>query len=90
MSDHSESILVLGAIGGLGQHICREVIRQFWVGALIVGDYQPARGEQLANKLGTAVSFIQADVKDPDILRAALGDGVTAVIVAVAQQMPLA
>ena len=106
MINNTPSILVLGASGGLGQYICREVLRQFGADALIVGDYKPERGEQTASGLGTAtsaalstgtsaalstgVSFIQADINNPDSLRAALRERVTAVIVAVAQQTPYA
>ena len=60
MTNNSASILVLGASGGLGQHICREVIRQFGPGALLVGDYKPERGRQTAGRLGADVSFAQS------------------------------
>ncbi|MCP4197813.1 MAG: hypothetical protein GY762_11750 [Proteobacteria bacterium] len=52
MTNKNSSILVLGASGGLGQHICREVIRQYGPTALVVGDYKPDRGQQTARRLG--------------------------------------
>ena len=90
MTNIYSSILVLGASGGLGQHICREVIRQFGPGALAVGDYKPARGQQTAQRLGEGVSFVHVDAHDPHSLCAALQDDVSAVVVAVQQREPLA
>ena len=87
---NKKNILVLGASGGLGQHICREVIRQFGPDALVVGDYKAERGQQTAGRLGADVSFAQVDVHDFASLRAALQDGVSAAIVSVQQRTPLA
>ncbi|MBC8264337.1 MAG: saccharopine dehydrogenase NADP-binding domain-containing protein [Anaerolineales bacterium] len=88
--DQPRTILVIGASGGLGQHICREVIRQFGPGALLVGDYKPERGRETANRLGADVSFAQVDADDLHSLHDALQGGVNAVIVSVQQREPLA
>jgi saccharopine dehydrogenase-like NADP-dependent oxidoreductase len=96
MNDRSASILVLGASGGLGLSICREVIRQFGADALIVGDYKAERGTATVHRLstaaatshGTPISFRQVDVGNFESIKRGL-KGATAVIVAVAQQKPL-
>ncbi len=90
MIRQSHPLLVLGASGGLGLHICREVIRQFGPAALVVGDYKPERGRQTASRLGAEVAFAQTDTNDADSLRAALRSGVSAVIVSTQQRAPLA
>lgn len=90
MTNNATSILVLGASGGLGLHICREVIRQFGPDALMVGDYKTERGRETASRLGADITFAQVDVHDPSSLRAALNNGVSAVIVSVQQHQPLA
>lgn len=86
----SHTILVVGGSGTLGQRIGREVIRQFGPGALAVGDYKPARGQQTAQRLGEDVCFVHMDADDPHSLRDALQGGVSAVVVAVQQREPVA
>ena len=90
MTNNATIVLVLGASGGLGKHICREVVRQFGPNALVVTDYKPERGRQTARSLGTDIPFAQVDIRDLSSLRAALSNDVGAVIVSVQQDQPLA
>lgn len=77
-------ILVVGAAGGVGRRICKEVIRQFGHGAVIVGDYKPARGQEFSHLLGKDVSWRFVDVNDGESIKKAI-ENVDAVIVAVQQ-----
>jgi len=87
--DQPHTILVIGASGGLGQHICREVIRQFGPGAPLVGDYKPERGRETADRLGAGATLSQVDANNRQSLRTAVKDA-SAVIVSAQQQAPLA
>ena len=80
-------ILVVGATGGVGQFICREIIRVFQPSALVVCDYKVERGQKFSSELGNEVNFRFADVHDKASLHAAI-KGVDAVIVSVQQQQP--
>ncbi len=81
-------ILVLGATGGVGRFISKEVIRLFGSASLVVGDYKAERGEAFANELGAEVSFRCVDADDRSAIDNAV-EGVDAVIVAVQQLDPL-
>ena len=81
-------ILVVGAAGGVGRKICKEVCRQIGHGALIVSDYKTARGQELARALGKGVSCRFVDVNDGESIKKAIA-GVDAVIVAAQQKEPL-
>ena len=81
-------ILVVGAAGGVGRKICDEVCRQIGHGAVVVGDYKPARGQELARVLGKDASWRFVDVNDGERIKKAI-ENVDAVIVAVQQKEPL-
>ena len=86
MSSNSH-ILVIGAAGGVGRLVCREVIRQFGPGALTVGDYKGKRARDFAGALGEKVSWRVVDVREEGSVRSALHN-VDAAIVACKQKEP--
>lgn len=77
-------ILVIGATGGVGQRICREIVRLFGSSALLVGDHKSGRGKAFANALGADVRFQVVNILDHESIVKALAE-VDAVIVAVPQ-----
>lgn len=89
MRDHrSMRILVVGGTGAVGRHICREVVRSLGPQALVVGDYNLARGSEFARSLSESAGAAELDVSDrQSVERAAVG--VDAVIVAVRQLEPV-
>jgi saccharopine dehydrogenase-like NADP-dependent oxidoreductase len=87
MSSNSH-ILVIGAAGGVGRLVCREVIRQLGPGELTVGDYRGRRARDFARALGEKVSWRVVDVRDEGSVRSAIHN-VDAAIVACKQKEPL-
>jgi saccharopine dehydrogenase-like NADP-dependent oxidoreductase len=86
-SSETKRVLVAGASGGVGQFICREVVRLFSPHSLVVGDYKIERGRKFAKSLGEAVNTRYVDVNNRESLNEAL-DGIDAVIVATQPKVP--
>jgi len=87
MSSNSH-ILVVGAAGGVGRLVCREVIRQLGPDELTAGDYKERRARDFGRALGEKVSWRVVDVCDEGSVRSALHN-VDAAIVACKQTEPL-
>ena len=81
-------ILVAGATGAVGRHICREVVRTFGPQALVVGDYNLPRGRDFARNLPGSVATAEVDINNRVSVERAT-EGVNAVIVAVRQSRPV-
>lgn len=81
-------ILVIGASGGVGRFICKEVIRSFQPSTLVVGDYKIERGQRLAHELGKDVVFRYVDIHNSESQITAFKK-IDAIIVAVQQRQPV-
>jgi NAD(P)-dependent dehydrogenase (short-subunit alcohol dehydrogenase family) len=62
--------LVTGGASGLGEATVRALVARG--GKAVAVDLNAERGEALAKELGPAVSFVRADVTDPDQVQAAV------------------
>jgi len=84
----TKRVLVVGAAGGVGRLICKEVMRLLKPGSLVVGDYKIGRAERFAKSLGKDVAFCHVDVRNQKSIDSAI-ENVHAVIVATLQKEPL-
>jgi NAD(P)-dependent dehydrogenase (short-subunit alcohol dehydrogenase family) len=77
VADHSlqgKSAIVTGGASGIGVAIARLFVAR---GArVVIVDLQREAGEDLAGELGEAVAFLQGDVSDPAVARAAVAAAV--------------